>query len=97
VPVSGVYQFIFFVEGWNMDVDDDNKCPKAVVWLVVDRVGLEIEAVAKPVKKGNKMQAGNTYINYFTKGQQVLVGTTFACKTFVISAYRTTFSGALLY
>ncbi|XP_060574448.1 uncharacterized protein LOC132732099 [Ruditapes philippinarum] len=89
VPVSGVYQFIFFVEGWK--VDEDNDCPEAIVWLVVDRVGLVIVAVAEPVNKGHHVQAGNAYINYFTKGQQVLLGTTHTCETSVIAGYRTTF------
>ncbi|XP_045161572.2 uncharacterized protein LOC123526472 [Mercenaria mercenaria] len=95
MPVSGVYQFIFFVEGWQLK--DDFICQAAIVALYVDGSSAGTAAVADPRHKTQHMQAGNAYINYFRKGQKVLVATASTCDEYIIFGYRTTFNGVLLY
>ncbi|XP_045161574.2 uncharacterized protein LOC123526474 [Mercenaria mercenaria] len=93
VPVSGVYQFIFFVEG--AQNDDDFSCSTAADALYVDGKA-QTAAVAEPMHVQQNTQAGNAYISYFRKGQKVVIGTGSSCDKYTIFAYRTTFSGVLL-
>ncbi|XP_045161576.2 uncharacterized protein LOC123526475 [Mercenaria mercenaria] len=95
VPVSGVYQFIFFVEGWQSK--DEFICQAAILMLYVDGSSAETVAIADPRHKNQIIQAGNTYINYFSKGQEVKLSTADYCDEYSIFDFGTTFSGVLLY
>lgn len=95
VPVAGVYQFIFFVESWHQG-DDSFTCQDAIVALFIDGKSVAA-AVADPRHDKQFGSGGNVYINYFNKGQKVLVGTASTCEQYIIFGYRTTFSGFLLY
>jgi hypothetical protein len=94
VPISGVYLFIFFVESFQPN--ESNSCLGAFVKLYVDGVYAKMSAIADPNYQQH-IQAGNSYINYFTKGQRVLIQTAEKCQTSYIGDFRTTFSGLLLY
>jgi hypothetical protein len=96
VPQPGVYIFIFFVESYQPT--DDKTCLGAFVKLYVDGVYAEMSAIADP-NYVQHVQAGNSYINYFDKGQRVLIQTADLekCQTSYIGGTSTTFSGLLLY
>ncbi|XP_045161577.2 uncharacterized protein LOC123526476 [Mercenaria mercenaria] len=95
VPVSGVYQFIFFIEGWQKK--DEFICQAATVVLYVDGSAAGTAAIADPRDHNQIVQAGNAYINYLSKGQVVKLRTGTSCDEHIIYSHRTTFSGVLLY
>ena len=94
VPVAGVYHFIFFVQGWHEG--DNVSCPDAIVGLYIDGNAMA-GAVADPKHEKQFDTGGNTYTNYLSKGQKVLIGTGSNCEQHVICGHRTSFSGHLLY
>ena len=94
VPVAGVYQFIFFVEGWHQG--NTFTCQDAIVALYIDGKA-KAAAVADPRHDKQFATGGNTYINYLSKGQKLQIGTAKTCEQYIIFGYRTSFSGHLLY
>ncbi|XP_045163696.2 collagen alpha-2(VIII) chain-like [Mercenaria mercenaria] len=91
VPVSGVYYFIFFIEG--LQKKDD--CVLADVHLYVDSWVVTVVYTGQH-QNCKLMQASNAYINNLSKGQEVRLMTGTSCDEYTIVSYSTSFSGFLL-